>query len=606
MDLLTEGDLVQITKCGEQEFFSQPGQIQKINTEHATVIFSNHLTLEVPIDWVTKLPSKCGTYKGTVHTRDHLRKLAPELTSEEAGQLLSSYVTHYYSLPRHVHTIPAVEWYYGKDVSTNSGHSEDCTTQTAVPQIVLVEPRGHRPAHVFFVLSQPYATIFDPVTGFAMHTSVELNETRLLKKLIETPPQAKPKFPRLSQFEKGGALPIRTATFNSIIRVVSDRYYGLITTAKFKEVSNFWLKLVELPSKATLLSMVCGGTKLDVNGNLVPIKKIWEVVVVTSKQNKWFRWMFQNAGESNEKKRKRKTALQLMGTRVKATPSVVRQVLRADVSIIGHPLVRKLIDPLNPKCVISGGFIYIDPELIGYHADANNVLGVSQLLHDILDSKSRDQRLIDAFVSAKPSSEESAVVSGNKYAITDCDATTQYLRSTHRASARKKQKLDIATEVGSIRLEHAPPCVVACIDKDRPFKNTSRFQLASVIASVLPTASATDQKNLMDTLEAVVCHPENPNKHRWKEFVSALTCQQKKFGDVNRLPCVRRQGKCGQRSSPAELVKQNIDPGLMCPFNCSSDPIGSCLQTRNVPEKLKSRRPEQWRADEIWYLTTPK
>ena len=76
----------------------------------------------------------------------------------------------------------------------------------------------------------------------------------------------------------------------------------------------------------------------------------------------------------------------------------------------------------------------------------------------------------------------------------------------HRASARKKQKLDIATEVGSIRLEHAPPCVVACIDKDRPFKNTSRFQLASVIASVLPTASATDQKNLMDTLEAVVCH----------------------------------------------------------------------------------------------------
>ena len=103
MDLLTEGDLVQITKCGEQEFFSQPRSNKKINTEHATVIFKS--SCWGSIDWVTKLPSKCGTYKGTVHTRDRLPKLAPELTSEEAGRLLSSYVTHYYSLPRHVHTI---------------------------------------------------------------------------------------------------------------------------------------------------------------------------------------------------------------------------------------------------------------------------------------------------------------------------------------------------------------------------------------------------------------------------------------------------------------------------------------------------------------------
>ena len=34
--------------------------------------------------------------------------------------------------------------------------------------------------------------------------------------------------------------------------------------------------------------------------------------------------------------------------------------------------------------------------------------------------------------------------------------------------------MDIATEVGSIRLEHAPPCVLACIDKDRPFKGVNR------------------------------------------------------------------------------------------------------------------------------------
>ena len=591
------GTVVQISKCEDQEFYKTPGKVTSVKETTVTVLFSNDLLLEVPKTWVSILPSMCGEYKGVVHTRDHVRQLAPELSSEEAGKLLSLFVVHFYTLPRHVFRIPAVHWIYAE---------LDGLGQTARPEVVLVEPRGHRPAHTFFVVSRPYANVYDSLTGCAVHTDVELNSTKLLKQMILNNVAEKPKFPLLSRFEQGGSLPMRNATYSSLIRAVSDRYYGIENKVSYKEVSNFWMKLLELPSKATLLSMVCGGSKTNKHGNLVPVNQLWEVVTVNSKDFVGFKWMFQDVADINDRKRKRKAVIEKLGNRVKALPKTCRQVLRGDVSLIGHPVIRKLIDPKNYKCILHKGFIFINPDLIGYHADGTNGLGVAQMLNEILDAKARNPRLVEAFVSVKPDSKSiSEKPSKNKYSYSEVDATTSYLQSVHKASSYKKKKQDISAEVGSIRLEHAPPCVRACLDKDRPFKNTTRYQLASVVASVLPTASVTDQQKLMMALEAVVCHPENPNKHRWKEFVSDLTCQQKKFNQLTRLPCVRRQGKLGQRVPPDVLVSQNIDPGLMCPFNCSTNPVGSCLKTRSIPEKLQNKNPEEWRVDEIWYLTTP-
>ena len=458
----------------------------------------------VRLDCISLLPLPCGKYGGDIRTRHQLCDVASlkgsrkKLTHEAAGKLLAGFAIHVLNVPRNVKrssthcTLHAIEWHHPTDV--------------AKPDLILVSQRGY--PTTFMIAQKEYARTYDPITGRAVHIvgeRITAGGTRTLLQplgeLLDLAHQIKPiaaaAFPAVSR-HAFGSLPMRAATFATVLRMASDRLHGL-------------------------------------------------------------------------------------------------------QYVLGCPLGMWLCSTGGcEKCIVTKGRVHILSESIGFFADSTNMLGVAQLLNAILDALSRDPRLTDMLLEIDADAKAKPIPPIGQVAVADePDATTTYLRKLRAAGATRKQAHTLEISVGRLSLKNAPPCVSKCVDPDRPFKNDSRFQLASVVATVCGSASEASQAALVETLKDVVTAPSNPNKHRWKSFEADLKNQLKKKS-VN-YPCVKRKYRRGYEGFTIDaLIEKNVDPGLLCPFGDTYDNVGACLACRSIPANLEKLPRSEWTPQLVW------
>lgn len=556
-------------------------------------------TYSIRLDCISLLPLHCGEYGGDIRTRQQLCDMAfikgsrNKLTHEAAGKLLAGFAIHVLNVPRNTKrssthcTLVAIEWHHPADA--------------AKPDLILVRQRGFRTT--FMIAQKEYARTYDPVTGRAVHIVGERIATggtrtllQPLGELIDLAHRIKPiaaaAFPAVSR-HAFGSLPMRVATFATVLRMASDRLHGLQYVGK--EVADFWLRQPQLPPKATILSMVCSGARLEQSsGNLVPVKNIWRAETRPKDKVVGYAWLSGQtadfSGHRAPKRRKQSTSDSRVG------------MLSADITdVLGCPLGKWLCSAGGcEKCIVTKGRVHILSESIGFFADSTNMLGVAQLLNVILDALSRDPRLTDMLLEIDADAKAKPAPPVQKGAVADePDATTTYLRKLRAAGATRKQAHTLEISVGRLSLKNAPPCVLQCVDPGRPFKNDSRFQLASVVATMCSSASEASKAALVETLKDVVTAPANPNKHRWKSFEADLRNQLKKKS-IN-YPCVKRKYKRGYEGFTIDaLIQKNVDPGLLCPFGDTYDNVGTCLGCRSIPANLEKLPRSEWTPQLVW------